>query len=93
MSDFKLDPCEIGRSRFGSNSGLRRKATRSGRANTLTSATVTLTHMPTGVSVSRDIPTGNRFRGELKRLQNQLEAELLVLLTAAVAKKLRIPGL
>jgi hypothetical protein len=68
MAALKLDASDIALGWTGSSSGLRRKATRSGRATTLTSRTLTLTHTPTGVTVSGEIPVGNYSRSELKRL-------------------------
>ena len=93
MAALKLDPSDIALGWTGSNSGLRRKATRSGRATTLTSRTLALTHTPTGMTVSGEIPAGNYSRSELKRLAEKLEATLIAELSTAVARKLRVPGL
>ena len=89
----KLDPTDIALGWTGSNSGLRRKATRSGRATTLTSRTLTLTHTPTGVTVSGEIPVGHYSRSDLKRVAEKLEGALIAELSTAVARKLRVPGL
>lgn len=53
---------------------------------------VILTHCPTGVEVSGDIPRALRGSKEMRRLQNSLIEQLLPQLRKEVAKYLRLPG-
>ena len=54
---------------------------------------LTLTHLPTRVSVSGAIPAGNYSKKEMKNLTDTLQVQLLDELERKVAKKLRISGM
>jgi hypothetical protein len=76
----------------GSSTGLRSKATRSSRADVVTGSRVSLTHRPTGVVVTGEVPRGNHSRAAMQRHVAELRAKLFVELNSAVARKMRLPG-
>jgi hypothetical protein len=89
---FAIDKKDIAYSGGGFSAGNRPKVTKQSRALSITSKEVTLTHKPTGVSVSGKITPGHYSRREMQRLVAHLHAQLLIELQHAVARKLRLPG-
>lgn len=89
---WQLNPAEVARCGSGLTSGRRKHATKSGRKNSLTGATVKLIHLPTDISVSETVPTGHYSRTEMKKLKEQLYNSLFEKLENAVAKHLGISG-
>ena len=51
-----------------------------------------MTHIPTGIEVTGEIPTGNYTKKQMRQLRQELEQKLFLELEAKVAKHLRIPG-
>ena len=76
----------------GSTVGRRGKATRSSRTDSITGMQVTLKHRQTGLTVQGAVKSGSYSREALRRLVAKLRAKLLADLSAAVARKLRLPG-
>ena len=91
-SALVIDPKDVAYAWAGSSTGLRSKATRSSRANSITGSQVTLTHKPTGVVVAGAVPRGTYSRTTMQRHVAELRARLFVELNNAVARKLRLPG-
>lgn len=69
-----------------------RNGTRNARSAGTTSRQVTLTHLPTGLAVTGEIPPGQRTRGQMQAETTALERALRDRLQRAVAKHLRLPG-
>jgi hypothetical protein len=91
MTRWVLDPAEVDTFEMSSRSGGRRRAALS-RALDTSAHQIRLTHRPTGVEVSGEIPQGNYARAEMTRLRQELRARLFAALEQAVARHLRIPG-
>lgn len=89
---FKIDPSDVSKSSTGFTAGRRRQASRAGRRVSETAATVTLSHKPTGVTVTGAVPTGHYSRQEMTQRRALLEQELLAKLLLEVAKHLRVSG-
>ncbi len=51
-----------------------------------------LIHMPTGITVTGEVPRGHHSKKELWKLSEALRERLFANLEAMVAKHLRIPG-
>ncbi|MDZ7628289.1 MAG: hypothetical protein U5J99_07745 [Parvularculaceae bacterium] len=85
-----FDINDVDRALNGSSSG-RRAKTSSSRRGSVTSSTIKLTHMPTGVSITGQIEEGRYARSEMKKLRNALEQKLMVELEKLVMKHMRIP--
>jgi hypothetical protein len=66
--------------------------TRASRAEDTRSAVVRMTHVPTGLEVEGEIPSGNYSREEMRKRRDVLIAELWPVLEQNVARHLRIPG-
>lgn len=90
---FKLDPTDVIDSfRNGISEGRKGQFSKKSRANGLTSCTVVLTHKPTGVNVTEEIPRGYYSRQEMIRRRAQLSDKLLPELEKKVFAFLRLPG-
>lgn len=83
---WRLDPSEVEWGSTGRSSGRRKRATRSSRAASITGATVTLWHLPTGLSVEGQIPEGHYTRTEMQRLKTGLYNELFPKLEELVSR-------
>jgi hypothetical protein len=87
---WKLNPEDVG---GGSSSGSGSRRGRYGRMYTVRcSYRRTMTHIPTGIEVTGEIPTGNYTKKQMRQLRQELEQKLFLELEAKVAKHLRIPG-
>lgn len=75
-----------------SNSGGRKKLTKSGRNQELREVEIILTHITTDLRVSGNIKKGNYSRKELMLLSNELEEKLFIELENKVAKYYKISG-
>jgi hypothetical protein len=85
---FSLDPNDVGYLRMSPR--LRGKP---GLPITdLRSTTLTLTHRPTGLQVTGEVPEGRYTNAQMNAQQDLLHQKLMAELTAMVAKKLRLPG-
>ncbi len=93
LSALTIDERDIAVSGSGLSSGNRSKMTRQSRSLSITGKAFTLTHKPTGVSVSGEVTPGHYSRREMQRLVAELRAHLLVELHRAVARKLRLRGM
>jgi hypothetical protein len=51
-----------------------------------------ITHLPTGVSISEEIPKGHYSKKEMRKAEDVLYQKLYPLLEKKVAKHLRLPG-
>ena len=91
MTRWVLDPAEVDTFEMSSRAGGRRRAALS-RALDTSGHQIRLTHRPTGVEVSGQIPQGNYSRTEMTRLRQELLASLFAQLEQRVAHHLRIPG-
>jgi hypothetical protein len=89
---FEIDISDVDFGTTGTTSGRRSKATRSSRRNTVTSKQIVATHKPTGVRVSGEIPPGTYSRNELQSHVLELRSRLLLELSEAVARELRLSG-
>jgi hypothetical protein len=88
---WSLDRAETTWGMWGFTSSHRRKL-RLPRSLDDRSREITLTHTPTAIAVTGQIPRGNYDMREMKRLTDELKERLFVELEATVAKRLRIPG-
>jgi hypothetical protein len=91
-SDFKIDIGDVSFSSTGSTSGRRAKATRSSRRDSITGTQIVAKHEPTGVCVSGEIPRGRYSRKELQGHVRELRTRLVLELSEAVARELRLAG-
>jgi glycerol-3-phosphate dehydrogenase len=66
--------------------------TRSSRSANVSSVEVRLKHIPTGITVVKEVAEGYYSRQELKKIREKNERELFFVLEAKVAKELKIPG-
>ncbi len=88
--EWKLPPSEVNESWLGSSSG--RPLARSSRALASTGRSVTFRHVPTGLEVTGQIPTGNYAKKEMQCLTQDLRIRLWKELEDLVAARLRIRG-
>jgi hypothetical protein len=88
---WTLDLRDVDRFETSSRSGGRKRAALS-RALDLSDHALRLTHRPTGIAVSGEVPTGNYSRTEMTKLKQALNARLFAELEQRVARHLRIPG-
>jgi hypothetical protein len=58
----------------------------------VTSARLTLTHLPTGLEVRGEVPDGHYSKKEMRKLREELYARLFLVLEEKVGKHLRAPG-
>jgi hypothetical protein len=91
MARWVLDPADVDTFETSSRASGRRRAALS-RALDASAHLVRLTHRPTGVEVSGEIPQGNYSRTEMTQLRQELHARLLAELEQRVARHLRVPG-
>lgn len=89
-STFQLDPKDVLCSEGSGKSG-RRKA-RLPRSASSSDGYLELTHAPTGISVTGDIPRGHYTRKQMRAIRRDVYERLLAALTDTVAKELRVPG-
>jgi len=85
--EWKLDPSEVGQSVRSSSSG---KSGQFSRRLKLTSCTVILTHIPTGLQVQEEVSSGNYSKKEMKKLREEASQRLFSTLEKKVAKHLRV---
>jgi hypothetical protein len=90
--NFALDPADILESWNGSRTGRRRNLNRVSSVVDLRGSTITLKHAPTGLEVKDSIEIGHFSNTRIKAAEAALRERLVVELTAAVAKHLRVPG-
>lgn len=88
---WKLDPAEVSWSTESSTS-TKRKKRRQSRQLDERSQRVLLRHVPTGIVVTGEIPTGHYSRKEMEAARNALIEKLFVQLEAEVGRHLRVPG-
>jgi hypothetical protein len=88
---WTLDPQDVDTFATSTRSSGRGRATLS-RALDVSGQTLRLTHLPTGIAVSGEVPAGSYSRTEMTRLKEALHAQLLADLERRVARHLRIPG-
>jgi protein subunit release factor A len=86
---FSINDNDISVSENGLTIGSRSRATKQSRASTVTGSTVTLTHLPTGISVTGEIAQGHYTRQKMRQLKIELKSHLLVELSSLVAQKLK----
>lgn len=84
-----IDPQEVTWGMHSSSSG---KSGQFERKLKTTSCTVFLTHVPTGIKVEGEIPSGNYSKKEMQQKREALKQELFIKLEKQVANKLRIKG-
>lgn len=87
----ELNESDIQASFGSSSSGGRRKA-RQPRSLDLRSSRVELLHVPSGVKVKGEIPSGHYNRKQMQKLTLELKARLTEELGQLVGKKLRVAG-
>ena len=87
---FKLSREEVACQ--GMNMLSKASPSRFGRARGVSGVRLTLTHLPTKVTVTGDVPNGHYARKQLARLRDELYEQLLLELEKKVAKVLRAPG-
>jgi hypothetical protein len=81
---WKLDPAEVAWGAAGGFSGKRRK--HPNRKFDLTQSTVLLWHVPTGLSVTGEVPIGHYSKKEMQLLRKRLYPQLYARLEKLVAK-------
>lgn len=87
-SRFSLDPDDVGYLQISP-----RSRGKPGAPITDTRSTVlTLTHRPTGLRVTGEVPESRYTNAQMNARQDALHQTLMADLTALVAKKLRLPG-
>lgn len=85
---FSLDPNDIGYLKMSP-----RARGKPGSPITDVRATnLTLTHRPTGLQVTGEVPAGHYTNAQMNAQQDLLHRKLMAELTALVAKKQRLPG-
>jgi protein subunit release factor A len=85
---LSLDPSDVGYLKMSP-----RSRGKPGAPITDTRSTVlTLTHRPTGLQVTGEVPAGRYTNAQMNARQDALHQTLMAELTALVAKKLRLPG-
>ena len=87
---WRLNPDEVGGGNVSSSS-----TTKSGqfsRRLKRTSARLQLTHIPTGINVTGEVPEGHYSKKEMRKLKEELYERLFVQLEVKVGKHLRAPG-
>jgi hypothetical protein len=87
-SKNRFDVNDVGISMMSTASG-RRRLRRHSRANDLRSTTLTLTHRPTGLVLTGEVPEGHYSRKQMRDLVAKLEQDLLLKLAELVTKKSR----
>jgi len=87
---WKLNPKEVESGGGGvSSSG---KNGQFSRRLKITSSSVMLVHIPTGITVEGTIPPGRYSKNEMKKLKEDMRRKLFAVLEAKVGRHLRIPG-
>lgn len=85
-SEGALDPLDVSFSLETSSSGRPGELARKPK---VTGSRLTLTHMPTGITVDGEVPEGHYAKNEMRREREALKQALLVELARRVAKHLR----
>lgn len=88
-SVWHLDITEVAEDFFGASSG---KSGQFSRVLKTTSGTLSLTHTPTGITVTGEIPAGHYSKKTMQEKRKALKTALLAKLEDKVAKHLRISG-
>lgn len=89
---FELDHKDVTWGWISGRSGSRRKLSRTSAAVGSSSLELFLKHMPTGIQVNGEIPTGHYSNNQMKVLKEKLWYDLQEKLHEAVARHLRLPG-
>lgn len=87
---WALDPKDIGEGWTGHSST--KVMGNFERKLKVTSRTVNLTHVPTGIKVFGDIPDGHYSKKEMRGLTDKIREKLWAELEDKVARHLKIPG-
>jgi hypothetical protein len=87
-SPFSLDPDDVGYLKMSPRSRGKPGAPITDARSTV----LTLTHRPTGLRVTGEVPEGRYTNAQMNARQAALHQALMTELTALVAKKLRLPG-
>jgi hypothetical protein len=89
-ANWKMNPEEVGVTYSGGSSC---KRGRHGRMRAVSrSCRCILIHVPTGLQVAGEIPSGGYSKKEMRKLQAEIYPKLFSELEAKVAKHLRVPG-
>lgn len=91
-SKFELEPKDILESWGGYRHGRRKSLNRVSASVDYRSSTITLRHAPTGIEVKGEVPIGHYTNKQIHAAEADIRDRLLLQLTDAVAKHLRIPG-
>jgi hypothetical protein len=89
---FELDPADVHCGWIGHRHGLRRSLTRASSSVDVRGSIITMRHAPTGIEVRGEIEMGHYSNKKIHEAQAALRDRLLVQLTDAVARHLRVPG-
>jgi len=88
---WKLDPAEVSWGfQFSTTTG--RNKRRQSRELDTRAAAVTLTHVPTGIEVTGNVPEGHYSKKAMQERRHELFGDLFWELEVKVARHLRIPG-
>lgn len=90
--DFSLKPSDINWAWHSSRIGARKKLGRASAAVDTSSWRLILTHTPTGVEISGEIPMGHYSNKQMQAKKQQLWNTLHEELKQQVAKHLKLPG-
>jgi hypothetical protein len=92
---WKMNPKEVATAAIGSMRSGRLTSRRTKQPSSMDekSKDLTLTHLPTGITVAGSIPVGHYSKKEMRQKVDDLTAKLFSELEIKVAKHLRIPGL
>ena len=88
---WKLDPADVTWGFYGSATSIRRKR-RLTREMDTRGMEVKLTHVPTGLEVTGNVPEGHYSKKAMQERRYELFGELFAELEARVARHLRVPG-
>ena len=90
--EFELNPKDVQEGWNGHRHGRRGSLNRVSSAVDFRGSTITLLHAPTCIEVKGDVAMGHYSNRQIHAAEAVLRTQLLVRLTDAVAKHLRIPG-
>jgi hypothetical protein len=89
---WKMDPEDVNYSPTSAGSSTLTKKRNFERKLKLSHRMMQLTHLPTGVFVSEEIPKGHYSKKEMRKAEDVLYQKLYPLLENKVARHLRLPG-
>jgi protein subunit release factor A len=84
---WTLNPKEVCALPGGATSRSRGQA-----ANTERTPSITLVHLPTGITVMQSAPKGQYSRPEAQKIREEIRLKLMAELEQLVAKHLKVPG-